>query len=142
MGVKTMDGRLKEIKERFTSTTYGHWKIYENEEGTCIGGVEDHPQLKYPAPVVTMGYSKDGKKIWISKANAEFIAHSKEDVDWLIKQAELTEQIKGAYEDRVDDIDSLEKIITGIKEAYESKDENTLDEHLHDLFTNQLIEDY
>lgn len=52
------------------------------------------------------------------------------------------EQVKGAYEDRVDDIDSLEKIITGIKEAYESKDENTLDEHLHDLFTNQLVEDY
>lgn len=66
----------------------------------------------------------------------------KEDFGWLIEQAELNEQIKGAYEDRVDDIDSLEKIITGIKKAYESKDENTLDEHLHDLFTNQLVEDY
>lgn len=87
-----MDARLCEIKERFQSTTFGHWKIYENEEGTCIGAVEDHPQLKSPAPVVTMAYSRDGKKIYISKDNAEFIAHSKEDMDWLIKTVEKQQQ--------------------------------------------------
>ena len=83
-----MATNLFEIKKRFNATTYGPWKIYENEEGTCIGAAEDHPQLKSPAPVVSMAHSSEGKKIHISKDNADFIAHSKEDVDWLINHIE------------------------------------------------------
>lgn len=66
----------------------------------------------------------------------------KHDVEWLIKEAEETEQVKAAYADRVDDVKSLEKIILEIKEAYENDDENVLDEYLHGLFTNEVFEDY
>lgn len=83
-----MATNLYEIKKRFKATTPGPWRIFENEEGTCIGTEESHPQLKSPAHVVAMEYSKDGKKINISKDNAEFIAHSKEDVEWLINYIE------------------------------------------------------
>lgn len=77
---------LYEIKKRLKATTHGPWKVYENEEGTCIGSVEDHPQLKSPEQIICMAYSSEGKKIHISKEDADFIAHSKEDVTWLIEE--------------------------------------------------------
>lgn len=52
------------------------------------------------------------------------------------------EQVMGAYDDRVEDIESLEKTINEIRLAYTNGSGNELDELLHDLFTNQLVEDY
>lgn len=66
----------------------------------------------------------------------------KTEFDWLVAQAEETEQVKAAYDDRVDDAKSLEKIINDIRVAYENDDENVLDETLHGLFTNEVFEDY
>lgn len=84
---------ISDIKKRLSATTYGDWKVYENEDGTCIGGAEDHPQLKGPAPVVSMAYGKDGKKIYINEENAEFIVHAKQDIAWLIGYAESLERL-------------------------------------------------
>lgn len=66
----------------------------------------------------------------------------KTEFDWLVAQAEENKQVKKAYADRIEDIKSLEQTISKIKTAYEQDDENILDETLHDLFTNEVFENY
>ncbi|WP_404466572.1 hypothetical protein [Planococcus rifietoensis] len=84
------------------------------------------------------------KKTWAKHLEKEdgMALISVKDFKWLVEQADALEQVKGAYEDRVGDIDSLERTINEIREAYESKDSQDFDEYLHDLFFNQLVEDY
>ena len=62
-------------------------------------------------------------------------------LDNRISDARYLENIREASKDKAY-IKSLEKVIAEIKVAYESEDENELDEVLHGLFTNQLDEDY
>lgn len=93
--------RLDEIKKRFNNTTGGNWKVYETDEGPHIGTVEDHPQLQGPNHVVVMATSvkdKTSKRIIIGKNDANFIAESKRDMQWLIEQAEKVEQFREAFQ--------------------------------------------
>lgn len=62
-------------------------------------------------------------------------------LDNRISDAQYLERIREATKDK-EYIKRLEKVITEIGEAYESEDENVLDELLHSLFTNEVFEDY
>lgn len=82
--------KLKAIKERFQQATYGDWKVYQTDEGLHIGTAHDHPQLKGPSQVVCMStwVEKPHKRVYMTEDDAAFIAHSKEDIRYLLQQAE------------------------------------------------------
>lgn len=54
--------------------TPGPWKIVDDEVvGRSIHTDWDHPQLRGPAPVVSLMYSRHGARIYISDADTELI---------------------------------------------------------------------
>lgn len=59
---------------------------------------------------------------------------------WANWTGEQREAMKIAYKSMTK-IEQYEKTLLGIKEAYESKDENRLDELLYGLFTNEIYDD-
>lgn len=111
-----MENRLKVIKERLSNTTYGHWKVYLSNEGTLIGTEYNHPQLLQPAPVITMSTAMEEpkKRIYIDDEDAEFIANSKADIEWLIKEFELMKK-------------SLEEIAFDVKKEKEDCEKKMYD---------------
>lgn len=82
--------RINEIRERAENASYGKWKIYRNEDGINIGTEEDHPQLKSPMPIVGIAIraTEPNRHIYISDVNAEFIANSHDDVEFLLGEVE------------------------------------------------------
>ncbi|GLC88674.1 hypothetical protein [Lysinibacillus piscis] len=101
--------QLDAIKERAVNATDGPWQVYEMEDGTQIGTVEHHPQLKSPMHVVTMSYwgEKPYSRVWIDKDNAKFIAHAREDVPALIAELErLKSELQGIISVAKEEIES------------------------------------
>lgn len=82
--------RIDEIRERMENASYGKWKVYKGADGVCIGTEENHPQLQSPMPIVTIvvGAEEPSRRIWISDENAEFIAHSHDDMNFLLEENE------------------------------------------------------
>lgn len=89
--------RISEIKNRVENASYGKWKIYKNEDGVCIGTEDEHPQLKSPMPIITMAtrVKEPQRHIWIADENAEFIAHAKEDIEFLLAEVERLQKQVG-----------------------------------------------
>lgn len=73
---------------------------------------------------------------------ANWTDEQKEAMKTMLEGVALLEQVKGAYDDRLDDLVHYEKVMAEIKDAHENKDAKGLNEFLHDLFTKQLAEDY
>lgn len=90
MFTKQEETRFLEIKDRISNATYGPWKVYESDEGILIGTVDNHPQLKAPAPVITMGtfVQEPHKRVYMDSEDADFIAHSRQDIEWLVQKLE------------------------------------------------------
>lgn len=86
--------RMDAIKGRFEDSTHGDWKVYETNEGVCIGTALDHPQLKSPNPVVSMSTWAEAphKRIYMRKEDAVFIAHAKKDMGFLLQKVEYLEE--------------------------------------------------
>jgi hypothetical protein len=84
---KLTNEQLREMEERCKKATPGGWKIFKDEHETRIGTNWIHGQLKSYAPVVTTTVSvKRGTCVYIKDADAEFIAHAREDMPILIAE--------------------------------------------------------
>lgn len=115
-GKGLITGKREVITEPAINAVFSHFKTeYErkNEGGKAFGrNYKEHGRLLYLAPDIEV-----------------------------IRKSEL-ESLKASHEDRNKHIDRLNKILSDLKVAYESEDENKLDEFLHGLFTNELADDY
>ena len=83
-----MESRLLEIKERIRATTPGSWKVREMDED----GFDDTPGVETDDGTYIAQTSYDGLSCTCRPtmyADAEFIAHAKADVEWLIQQLEV-----------------------------------------------------
>lgn len=82
--------RIEEIKARLNAATKGKW-IYDKSRNThdsCVhveGSKEEYGYIK-PDRGGVIGSSE---WIWIKDADGEFIAHSKDDIEWLISQVDM-----------------------------------------------------
>ena len=76
----TIDTRLAEIRARVEAATEGPWSVYR---GDRIGTYVTRPDLA--------GVAREWSLTW-SDADAEFIAHSRTDVPWLLGQVELRDK--------------------------------------------------
>lgn len=83
---------LQAIKERVVKATIGPWKVFKSQEGTQIGTAYDHPQIKGPVQIVSGAIKINGHEaihqVYISDDNADFIAHSREDISKLVAEVE------------------------------------------------------
>lgn len=92
------DDRLSEIKVRCEAATCGPWKVFEDihEENKPflaerrIGTEWRHPQLEGSLPIVTLGTCKyePNHRVTISEDDARFIAHSRDDIPFLVEEIE------------------------------------------------------
>lgn len=78
--------RIQKIKERLQATTPGAWKVWRPDDD-YLG--DDSPTVvnKDGQYIAQTGY--DGLSYTVRetmKADAEFIAHAKEDIAWLLEQ--------------------------------------------------------
>ena len=72
------EGRLREIKEREARVTEGPWRL-----GHYRGFGEEH-DVDGPE-----GWALPGERgMFYRKADAEFVAHAREDVPWLVEALE------------------------------------------------------
>lgn len=99
------DERLRVIRERLKRATRGPWKVYKTrytltelgrKQGfkedrvsvvNAIGTEWDHPQLKGPDAIVTTThgpYYDPQHAVQIGNDDAEFIAHAREDIPYLL----------------------------------------------------------
>lgn len=94
--------KIDEIRERMENASFGKWKTYKNEDGVCIGTEEDHPQLKAPVPIVGIAIrvKKPSRQVWINDQNAEFISHSKTDMELLLKEIDRLHTELEVYQDK------------------------------------------
>lgn len=81
--------RIQEIKERLQATTPGAWKVWQPDDD-YLG--DDSPTIVnedgwYIAQTGYDGLSYTARETM--EADAEFIAHAKEDVVWLLEQLEV-----------------------------------------------------
>lgn len=84
------DQRIREIKERLQATTPGAWRVWKPDED-CFGDndpVVETESGKYIAQTSYDGLSRTVRDTAIS--DAEFIAHAKEDVAYLLEQLEIS----------------------------------------------------
>jgi hypothetical protein len=117
------EARLREIETRVQQANHGPWRVFRrelewSEEGrrefgaaapafheNLIGTARDHPQFKAPLPIVgstTRPYHKDGDKhgVAIEDGDAEFIAHARQDIPWLLDRVRsLESRLRAAGED-------------------------------------------
>lgn len=83
-----MENRLLEIKERLQAATPGAWKVRETDEDSF----DDTPGVttedgRYVAQTSYDGLSHTCRPTMY--ADAEFIAHAKEDIEWLLERLEV-----------------------------------------------------
>lgn len=84
--------QLEIIRTRAENATEGPWRIYEKDGGRGIGTSWDHPQLRGPLPVVTIGIhfeepsQKPQHSVYINEDDADFIVNSREDVPKLLAE--------------------------------------------------------
>lgn len=89
----TDDERLEEIRRRCEAATAGPWDwIYTGGEQHEIRMPSSMNKAVYP-PQHKIEYfhglySEDGEPFEEAQSNAEFIAHSREDIPWLLKRDE------------------------------------------------------
>ena len=76
----TIESRLAEIQARVENATHGPWSVYR---GDRIGTYITRPDLA--------GVAREWSLTW-SDADAEFIAHARTDVPWLLGQVELRDK--------------------------------------------------
>lgn len=72
--------RIKKIEERCKSSTPGPWRKNPKEDIVCLDGRERNSISAYGAGVIC-GMSNDE-----DTHNWEFIAHSREDIPWLLDE--------------------------------------------------------
>ncbi len=87
-----IEQRIREIKERLQATTPGAWRVFEPDDD-YFGSEDPTIETESGQYIAQTGY--DGLSGTIRKtmaADAEFIAHSKEDIAWLLKQLESVNQ--------------------------------------------------
>ena len=111
--------RLQEIKERAEKATPGPWKVYQDAISTSIGTEFIHPQLNGPMPVITDAYHVGGAiNIYIDDADAEFIAHARQDVPALIAEIERLRSVIWRISDRYDiSINETKEFLAGEQNA-------------------------
>lgn len=86
--IKKCLSTINDIKQRLHATTSGDWKLFESQEGISIVATQDDTQSSPSAPIINTMHAELVRKIPIIKEDAEFIAHSKEDIAWLVEQTE------------------------------------------------------
>lgn len=108
----TVAARLAEIKARAEKAMGGPWQVIENlpaisDLGTAEGvqavlperrifTAWNHPQLQAPAGVVNVAvspYFEPSRRVHIHQEDAEFIAHAREDVPWLVERIAQLETV-------------------------------------------------
>ena len=100
--------RLQEIKQRAEKATPGPWKVYQDAISTRIGTEFMHPQLNGPVPVITDAYHVGGAiSIYIDAADAEFIAHAREDVPALVVEIERLQNTIALHEVNKRNLDAM-----------------------------------
>lgn len=80
--------RIQEIKERLQATTPGAWKV-RIPDGDYFGSDDPTVETEDGQYIARTGY--DGLSYTVREtmgADAEFIAHAKEDIAWLLEQLE------------------------------------------------------
>lgn len=83
------EDRIREIKERLRATTPGVWRVVI-PDGDYFGA--DDPTVETDAGQYIAQTTYDGLSFSArdtAGADAEFIAHAKEDVAWLLEQLEI-----------------------------------------------------
>ncbi|ADO59702.1 hypothetical protein [Paenibacillus polymyxa] len=78
--------------------TGGAWREFKDSEGVSIGTVAVHPQLKSHAPVITMGTSAQGKYIYISQNDIDFIIACREALPYWLEQVQKERERADAAE--------------------------------------------
>lgn len=81
--------KLKEIKERLQATTPGAWRVWKPDDD-YFGN--DDPTVETESGQYIAQTSYDGLSTTVRNtmfADAEFIAHAKDDVQFLIRQLEI-----------------------------------------------------
>ena len=84
-----MEGRIGEIKERLQATTPGTWKVFEPDDD-YLG--DDDPFVVTEDGQYIAQTSYDGLSFSTRETaanDAEFIAHAKQDIAWLVQQLEI-----------------------------------------------------
>ena len=100
--------RLQEIKQRAEKATSGPWKVYQDAISTSIGTEFIHPQLNGPMPVITDAYHVGGAiNIYIDDADAEFIAHARQDVPALVAEIERLQNTIALHEVNKRNLDAM-----------------------------------
>lgn len=111
-GKGLITGKREDITEVAINAVFSHLKTEfgrTNKDGKAFGrNFNEHGRLLYLAPGVD-----------VAREDAEF------------------KSLKEAYEDRMDDIESLEKIVRKIQNAYTNGSGDDLDEVLDELFSNE-----
>jgi hypothetical protein len=89
-----IEERLQEIQDRVQKASPGPWKVQEKiyEDGKeylaerRIVTDYKHPQLKDVVGIITLGICiyEPHYRVFIDKENAEFIAHAREDIPFLL----------------------------------------------------------
>ena len=101
-----MTDRLEEIKARMEATTPGPWgQMYQDGIPTSFVLVEERFFLD------TEPFSDDGQD---GIADAEFIAHSRADVEWLMQEVERLQGAVNATLDYLEsdhDLDSRQEVV-------------------------------
>ena len=83
------DQRIREIKERLQATTPGAWRVWKPDED-CFG--DNDPVVETESGQYIAQTSYDGLSHTVRGtviADAEFIAHAKEDIAYLLEQLEI-----------------------------------------------------
>lgn len=81
--------RISDIKERLQATTPGIWKVFEPDDD-YLGN--DDPSVVTEDGQYISQTSYDGLSFSIRETaanDAKFIAHAKQDIEWLVQQLEI-----------------------------------------------------
>jgi hypothetical protein len=121
-----MTTTLREIEERCEKATEGAWKVYDTPHKHFtelrIGTEWEHGQLKGPYPVVNQTVTIEGKILVAIRPNdAEFIAHSRTDIPYLLS---LLKRCEGSVEKELEYVTEEVNILEGLEPT---------ENNLHDL---------
>ncbi len=92
-----MTDRISEIEARLKAATPGRW-VYDPDRHThdCVIHVADRDQSKWGYyDLECGGVVGSSEWIWLSDEDGEFIAHSKEDIEWLLGEVKRLTRLVG-----------------------------------------------
>ncbi len=81
--------RLEEIKERVKKATKGPWESSEN--------LGDHSVQGPDGPVAAVTYAYAEGPISLDECDAEFIAHARDDIPWLLEHLKEAREVIEFY---------------------------------------------